>query len=110
MHDMRHRQMSVELGDFLVGKGLVSENRHGSLCLESLEDALREWTLDSGCSKKALKQDVRELGLNLRSGQMFGSPERLTLAIQTNEAPTVRKTLVKRFPLVKKCLVDLDRF
>ena len=97
--------MSDNLKDALKKEGLISAKAHARVDMAALERALQDWTISTGSSRTQVRKDVRNMGLNLATGKLYGSPQQLSLSLK-NGAPTVSKKQAKKYPLLKSCLVE----
>ena len=92
------------------GVGLARRRPPGAVefcgfSMQRLQDALEDYLAVHAASKKQVKTEVRNLGVNLATGKIHGSPRRLRTAL-SGGAPRASKKHVKAYPLVKACLVE----
>ena len=96
----------LDLRQHLVCAGVVrNKATPGTFCMEQMEKALQEYVHTNTTSKKQIKAEVRGLGVNLCTGEMYGSPTRLCAALRHGAERTSKKH-AKQYPLVKSCLVE----
>ena len=97
----------ASLKNYLCRQGIIrSKAPKEEFSLSRFEDGLQRWREDVGVSMKVLKSDVRSLGVNLSTGQAYGSAGKLEVAMR-HGAPTANRKKVKNFQCVKACLVEV---
>lgn len=96
------------LDEYLRRQGITHRGRkkRHDFTLARLESGLQHWKTAVGASMNALRSDLRALGINLVTGQQFGSAGKLAHAIGQG-APHAKKERVKQYHHLKCCLVDV---
>ena len=99
---------SYGLQQHLKGARLIGNDdssRSGAFSMAQLEEALELYLEETSSSKTQLRSEARGLGLNLVTGKIYGSAQRLSAALRSGHAPRAKLKEAKQFPLVKACLV-----
>lgn len=99
---------SYGLQQHLKGARLIGNDdssRSGAFSMAQLEEALELYIQDTSSSKTQLRSEARGLGLNLVTGKIYGSAQRLSAALSNGDAPRAKLKQAKKYPLVKACLV-----
>ena len=102
--------MSVKICADASSHGTLQDRISGlksssAFSMQRLQHALEDYLAVHAASKKQVKTEVRNLGVNLATGKIHGSPQRLRTAL-SGGAPRASKKHVKAYPLVKACLVE----